>query len=221
MDIGNGNTKFGVIEPASPPLVESVFVPRLDLMGTGRVRDEVEGILNARGKGNDFPFFCRLLKERGEDLRTRIAEPTLRHPSLANPARKRVYLCGGAPYLIACHLAPAQMIDRSTVEVSFSSQQLKQMVKAILETERVDSPALAAASGPDRLRLEAFLRRVKDIHGDRNILIGLEILLAFDDALEWDKNDKELIFTNAGLVAWLIGFVAEERARTAPGSTRP
>jgi hypothetical protein len=46
----------------------------------------------------------------------------------------------------------------------------------------------------------------------------LEILLAFDDALGWGKNQKEIYFTKAGLVAWIVGFVVEERAKSAPGA---
>ena len=43
------------------------------------------------------------------------------------------------------------------------------------------------------------------------VLVGVELLLGFNDALRWDQDKKEVFFTKEGLVAWTLGFVMDQR----------
>ena len=213
VDIGNGNTKFGYLQSARPPQVEQALVPNLALKGTGAYRKAIDLKLKAEKNVGDFHRFCAIILEGRKQLMEDVDEQVGRKPGLRNSKRTRVYLSGGSPYVITSLLYPLSMTREDLVEVPVSIKDLRKFEDEILETGKVPSPNLNSLSEADAKRAENQLREVKDIFDDKSVLIGAEILLGFNDVLQWEKDEKELYFTKSGLVAWILGFVVEEKAK--------
>ena len=213
VDVGNGNTKCGYLQSARPPQVEHANVPNLALKGTGGYRKAIDLSLKQQKFADDFKRFCVITRKKREEIKDDVTAEIDRYPGFRNSKRTRVYLSGGSPYAIASLLFPVEMARDDVLEVPLPIERLQDFEKEILEVEQVPQADLKGLSPDDVKRAETQMREVRDIFDERSILIGAEILLGFNDALHWDQDKKELFFTKSGLVAWIAGFVVEERAK--------
>lgn len=216
VDVGSGNVKCGYLYPEHPPHVGRAYVADVDLDGTVSYRQNIEKAMKAGGV-EGFRRFCKLAEERRAELAGEVRDEIGRYPGLNNEHRRRVYLSGGSPYVIASLLHPVEMASDSVPEVRFTIQELRTFIDALQKTGAIPSPRLDDLGAADRALAEGQLREVGDIFSDaRSVLAGAEILLGFSEALHWEK--KDVYFTKSGLVAWIVAFVVEERAKAAPAA---
>jgi hypothetical protein len=216
VDVGSGNVKCGYIYPEHAPHVGRAYVADVDIEGTVSYRQTIEKEMKQGNAGESFRRYCKIAEERRENLARDVAGESGRNPGLFNPNRHRVYLSGGSPYVIASHLHPLEMANDSVTEVRFTIKELHEFIEKLQNTEKIPTRSLADLSETDRKLVEAQIRDVGDIFSDtKSLLAGAEILLGFNDALDWEKEKKEVFFTKSGLVAWIVGFVVEEKAKAA------
>jgi hypothetical protein len=211
VDVGSGNVKGGYFHPRRGPHVERFYVLDVELDGTEAYRQRIEKEMREENVGSGFGRFWKIAERRRNQLVEDVAEEIGRKPGLVSSARRRVYLSGGAPYVIASLLHPLEMARDDVLEVRFTVEELHNFIRKFQKTERIPVPPLDGLSGRDREDAEAKVREVLDIFEPRSLLAGAEILLAFNEALHWEEDKKDVYFTKSGLVAWIVGYVAESR----------
>ncbi len=190
VDVGNGNTKYGYLQPARPPLVYQPHVPNTALKGTGGQRREIDGELKQENKLEDFKRFCVITREKRGKIKDEVAAEIARHAGFINPKRTRVYLSGGSPYVIASLLFPLEMARDDLLEVPVPIDRLKDFEKRFLAAEKVPETDLTGLADVDLERAKTQMREAMDIYDAKNVLIGAEILLAFNDALHWQQDQN-------------------------------
>jgi len=222
VDIGSGNVKCGYIYPEHPPHVGRTYVPPIELEGTVSYRQTIEEMMRQAKKGESFRLYCKIAEERRDNLAREVSDEIGRYPGLNNPERRRVYLSGGSPYVIASHLHPLEMAKDTVPEVPLKIEELRDFIKLLQTSEKIPTRPLDDLSGPDRKLAEAQIRDVGDIFSDtKSLIAGAEILLGFNESLHWQQYKKEVYFTKSGLVAWIVAFVVEEKAKAVRGAGHP
>lgn len=216
VDVGSGNVKCGYIHPQRGPHVERPYVIDAEIEGTVAYRQTIEKQLKSEKAGDSFRRFCKVAEQGRDKLAAEVADEIGRSPGLLSSERHRVYLSGGAPYAIASLLHPLEMARDSVPDVQFTLHELHAFVNALQNTEQVPHPSLEHLSPADRELAEAKVREVMDLFDPKSLLAGAEIVLGFGQALHWEQDKKELYFTKSGLVAWIVGFVAEAKAAATP-----
>ena len=221
VDIGSGNVKCGYIVAEHKPHVGRAYVADVELDGTVAYRQKIDELMKQGNASKSFRRFCKIAEERREALATEVKEQIGRRPGLENEYRRLVYLSGGSPYVIASLLHPLEMAKDEVPEVRFTLKELRGFIDAIQNTEKIPHPSLAGFTESDQKLAESQLRDAGDIFSDpKSLLAGAEIMLGFNEALQWEQNKKEIYFTKSGLVAWIVGFVVEERAKAAQAAGR-
>jgi hypothetical protein len=215
VDVGSGNVKCGYIHPKRGPHVERPYIIEAELEGTVAYRQTIEKELKKQNAGENFRRFCKIAEQRREKLAVDVAEEISRNPGLLSSERRRVYISGGSPYVIASLLHPVEMARDDVVEVRFTVKELHGFINALSGNEKIPHPSLAGLGEQDRALAEAKVREVMDLFEAKGLLAGAEILLGFTEALHWEQDKKELFFTKSGLVAWIVGFVAQAKAEAA------
>ncbi len=204
LDVGSGNTKGGYYQPDSGFSLAKVVVVAGKIDGTVTFTQTIQAEMKKRSL-QDFANFAQIASESRKILVERVRESEIgRKPGLVN--RQKVFLSGGTPWAIATLTDPQGMLEDHPI-VEFRIEELRKFHKTLKETGQIPSPDISRIPESIRHQAEDQVNSVLNTFTPENLLAGSEILLGFDEVLRWQSGNKEVYFTKAGVVAWIVGFV--------------
>ena len=214
LDVGSGNIKGGYfIPPNWGPGVSRFYVIDTKLEGTVAFTTLIEKAMERQNLRKDrFNDFCVMAREQRKNLEERVDDQVGRKPGLVG--RPKVYLSGGAPFVISVLTDLEAMVDERELYVKFSVEKLHKLNEA-LRRRNSDIPFPDPKEVSERLREQAIelvdeVRTNPVCNPPQRLLAGTEILLGLNNALRWENGSKEVYFTKSGLVAWPVGFLVKK-----------
>ena len=206
LDLGSGNSKVGYYQPASALSPPAFPVLRSKIEGSATFETAIR---QEMAKAGSLTFLAAAEKLR-KDRVAMIVDDIGGKAGLLN--RRKVYVSGGVVWAIALLNDPESVVDEE-LAVPFSLAKLHEFHDKLAKSKAIERPDLTPLPKELADKAEVEITNALDIFPHDTLLAGSEMLLAFSEALEFEEQKKEIIFTKSGVVAWIIGFVEEARAR--------
>jgi hypothetical protein len=211
LDVGSGNAKVGYHEPANGLNIERFQVLSSKVEGTTTFGNKVRALRDER-KLKGFKEFARVAKELREERVEHIKDDINGKAGLVN--QPHVFLSGGVAWAILTLTNPEASVSQD-LYVEFPLKDIRAFHDELVETGEIPKePELDGLQKSVQDKAMSELRSVRRFSKE-DLLAGSEILLAFAEALEFDQPKKKIYFTKSGVVAWIVGFIEQERLKPA------
>ena len=194
LDIGSGNTKGGAEQPGTG--IITFGIP----FGTVTFADRVK---KDAGPEN---FAATAASLRKEILTPKLQASLKGKTELLN--RKRVILAGGTVWAFATFTRPA---DRGNL-VALQPREIEIFYKVLVDNPQgLPNPDMSSIANADAKTLAAKdMDRVRQTFSRDQLIAGVEILKALSEALQLDREDKEIVFARNAYIGWILGYTIEK-----------
>jgi hypothetical protein len=213
VDVGSGNIKGGYfVPPGRVASVSRFYLIDTKWEGTLAFTTSIEKAMERQNlKKGSFNDFCTVATAERTRFEESVEDQIGRHPGLVG--RPKIFLSGGAPFVISALTDLEAMVDEAQPQVAFSVEKLHKLNEALRRRGIIPQPNPDKV--PERLR-ERARELIDDVrinpvcNPPQRLLAGTEILLGLSTALKWENGGKQVYFTKSGLVAWPVGFLVKK-----------